>query len=128
LSKEIGRICRNGRTINDIEKMIADDDARREEVTQLVAQKRKALEDLHHYRTALEQCRLAQAKAPTKTTTDHNVLRILERSAELERIVSELTEYVGAKEMQLETLKQINAALEKEIHALAQAHMSKNEV
>jgi hypothetical protein len=34
--------------INDLEKMIADDDARREEVTQLVAQKRKALEDLHH--------------------------------------------------------------------------------
>jgi hypothetical protein len=46
----------------------------------------------------------------------------------LERIVSELTEYVGAKEMQLETLKQVNAALEKEIHALAQAHMNKNEV
>ncbi len=71
---------------------------------------------------------MAQEIAPTKTTTDHNVLRILERSAELERIVSELTEYVGAKEMQLETLKQVNAALEKEIHALAQAHMSKNEV
>lgn len=122
LSKEISRVCRQGRTIKDVEKIISDDVARRQEVELLREQKRKALEDLNHYRTAYEQARAAQRLAGI----DHETSKIYERNAELERLLSELTEYVSAKEMQLETLKEINDTLQEEIKDLHKSMMSKN--
>jgi hypothetical protein len=94
------------------------------EVSLLKSQKRQALEDLHHYRTAYEMTVVAQHKAGL----DGEAMRALEQNAELERVISEMTEYVNAKEMQLETLKQVNQALSEELHMLAQASMSKNDV
>ena len=122
LSKEMSRVCRQGRTIKDVEKIIADDAARRQEVELLRDQKRKALEDLNHYRTAFEQSRVAQRLAGL----DSETTKMYERNAELERLLSELTEYVSAKEMQLETLKEINDALQEEITDLHRIQMSKN--
>eukprot|EP00977_Amphora_coffeiformis_P029142 scaffold39012_cov191-Amphora_coffeaeformis.AAC.1 len=122
LSKEISRVCRQGRTIKDVEKIILDDASRRQEVELLRDQKRKALEDLNHYRTAFEQSRAAQRLAGL----DHETSKMYERNAELERLLSELTEYVSAKEMQLETLKEINDTLQEEIKDLHRIQMSKN--
>jgi hypothetical protein len=124
LSKEIGRVCRNGRTIRDVEKILFDDPSRREEVNSLREQKRKALEDLQHYRTAYEQSRTAQKMAGM----DHDSTKVFERNAELERLLSELTEYVSAKEMQLETFKLVNDALQTEIRDLAKATMKNNDI
>ena len=124
LSKEVSRLCRNGRTLRDVEKIVLDEDSRQMEVSLLKSQKRQALEDLHHYRTAYEQTLMAQAKAGL----DGEAMRALEQKAELERVVSDMTEYVSAKEMQLETLKQVNQALTEELHMLAQANMSKNDI
>lgn len=122
LSKEMSRVCRQGRTIKDVEKIISDDAARRQEVELLREQKRKALEDLNHYRTAFEQSRAAQRLAGI----DHETTKMFERNAELERLLSELTEYVSAKEMQLETFKEVNEALQAEITDLHRSLMSKN--
>jgi hypothetical protein len=122
LSKEIAKVCRHGRTIKEVEKIITDDSARRQEVKLLRDQKRKALEDLEHYRTLYEQCREAQRIAGV----DHESTKVYERNAELERLLSELTEYVSAKEMQLETLKAVNDALQAEIRELHRSQMSKN--
>jgi chromosome segregation ATPase len=124
LSKEISKLCRNGRTIKDIEKICADHEARAHEVEALRKQKRKALEDVHMYRTSYEQSKVAQQLAGV----DYETRKALERNAEMERLLSDLTEYVSAKEMQLETLKQVNEALQAEIHSLAQASLDKNEV
>jgi len=124
LSKEIGRICKNGRTIRHVEKIIVDDAARRDEVNSLREQKHKALEDLQHYRTAFDQSRMAQKMAGM----DHDSAKVLERNAELERLLSELTEFLQAKEMQLETYKQVNDALQVEIRDLAKVNMSKNDI
>jgi len=124
LSKEIGRVCRNGRTVRDVEKIIADDASRQQEVELLRDQKRKALDDLEHYRTAYEQLRAAQDMAGV----DQDASKVLERIAELERLLSDLTEYVSAKEMQLDTYKQVNEALQSEIRDLAKVNMSKNDV
>lgn len=124
LAKEMARVCRNGRTVREVEKILADDASRRQEVELLREQKRKALEELEHYRTAFEQSRAAQRLAGL----DHDSGKLLERNAELERLLSELTEYLNAKEMQLETLKEVNDALQAEIRNLAKAHMSKNDV
>ena len=124
LSKEVGRLCRNGRTLRDVEKIIADEEARQMEVSLLKQQKRQALEDLHHYRTAYEQTIVAQKNAGL----DGEAVRALEQKAELERVISDMTEYVNAKEMQLETLKEVNQALQEELHMLARANMSKNDI
>eukprot|EP00980_Cylindrotheca_fusiformis_P010014 scaffold2214_cov139-Cylindrotheca_fusiformis.AAC.11 len=124
LSKEISKICRNGRSIHDVERMLADQQTLVEEVELLRKQKRKAMEDVHSYRTSYEQSQLAHEKAGL----DNETRTALERNAELERLLAELTEYVNAKEMQLETMKQVNEHLQQEIHSLAQANLSKNEV
>jgi hypothetical protein len=122
LSKEISRVCRQGRTIKDVERIIADDASRRQEVALLREQKRKALEDLNHYRTSFEQSRAAQRLAGL----DHETAKVLERNAELERLLAEITEYVSAKEMQLETMKQINDSLQSEIGELHRVQRIKN--
>jgi len=124
LSKEVGRLCRNGRTLRDIEKIVVDEEARQMEVSLLKAQKRQALEDLHHYRTAYEQTVMAQKQAGL----DVEAMRALEQKGHMERVISDLTEYVNAKEMQLETLKEVNQALSEELHMLARASMSKNDI
>lgn len=124
LSKEVGRLCRNGRTLRDIEKIVADEEARQMEVSLLKQQKRQALEDLHHYRTAYEQTVVAQKQAGL----DVEAVRAVEQKAELERVIADMTEYVNAKEMQLETMKQVNQALSEELHLLARANMSKNDI
>jgi hypothetical protein len=124
LVKEMSRLCRDGRTIRDIEKILADDTTRREEVNVLREQKRKALEQVEHFRTAYEQSLSMQKLSGIDLDTG----KILERNAELERLLSELTEYLNAKEMQLDTLKQVNDALQSEIRTLARASMSKNDI
>jgi hypothetical protein len=124
LAKEMSRVCRDGRTIREIEKILADDATRREEVLLLREQKRKALEQVEHFRTAYEQSLCVQRLSGL----DHDAGKLLERNAELERLLSELTEYLNAKEMQLETMKLVNDTLQSEIRDLAKANMSKNDI
>jgi len=124
LAKEIGRVCRKGRTIRDVEQIIMDDASRRQEVELLREQKKTALEELEQCRQAYEQTKAAQQLAGM----DHDVSKVIERNVELERLLAELTEYVSAKEMQLETMKQVNDALQVEIHNLAQAAMKDNDI
>ena len=109
LAKEIGLICRNGRTIRDVEKVLSDDIARRQEVELLREQKRKALDELQHYRTSYEQAQ----RAHTMAGLEPESARILERNAELERLLTEMTEYVNAKEMQLDIMKKVNTELQR---------------
>ena len=124
LSKEISKLCRNGRTFTEIERTMANHQSLLQEVEMLRKQKRKALEDAHEYRTRYEQLKVAQEMAGM----DNETRAALERNAELERLLAEMTEYVNAKEMQVDTLKQVNEHLQMEIHSLAQANLSKNEV
>ncbi|KAG7370179.1 hypothetical protein IV203_027925 [Nitzschia inconspicua] len=124
LSKEISRLCRNGRTIRDIERIVADHEALVQEAEVLRVQKRKALEEAHKYRTSYEQIKSSEQVL----CVEEDTLRAVERSAELERLLTEMTDYVHAKEMQLETMKQVNEALQDEIRNLAKANLQKNEV
>jgi seryl-tRNA synthetase len=124
LSKEISRICRDGRTIRDVEKMIADHDSLKNEVVILRTQKRKALEEAQLYRKLYEQVKAAEQLHGVEEDTR----RALQRTTELERLLLEMTDYVHAKEMQLETMKQVNEALQEEIKNLAKASFQKNDV
>lgn len=124
LSKEMARICKNGMGIDEIEKIIENQEAKMLEVSVLKAQKRKALHELDQYRSAYEQSVQAQQRAGI----DGEAARAVGQRAELERVVSDLTEYVNAKEMQLETMKQVNQALTEELHMLAKANLDKNDI
>mmetsp|Transcript_2709 Transcript_2709/g.4024 ORF Transcript_2709/g.4024 Transcript_2709/m.4024 type:complete len:964 (+) Transcript_2709:87-2978(+) len=124
LTKEISRLCRGGRTLRDIEKILADEEARRTEIEVLRSQKKKAVDESQQYRTAYEQ----QLVAQLNMGVDGAAVKALEQKAELERVVSELTEYVTAKEMQLETMKQVNEALTAELKELAKINMKTNEI
>ena len=124
LSKEVARLCKNGRSIKDIEKIVTEHSSVVEEVEILRKQKKKALEDAHLYRTSYEQSKAAQILSGIEGDTQ----TVLERNAELSRLLAETTEYINAKEMQLETMKQINEQLQAEIRGLAKANLGNNEI
>ena len=127
LSKEVARLCRGGKNIRDIEKVLSDHESLLQETELLRAQKRKALEDAHKYRTSFEQAKAAE-ELLSLNPDEKETRRILERTAELERLLSEMTDYVSAKQMQLDTMKEINEELQREIHSLAQANLRRDEV
>jgi chromosome segregation ATPase len=124
LSKEVARLCRNGKSIKDIEKIVAEHYTLSEEVENLRKQKKKALEEAHQYRTSYENSKAAH----TLSGVEEETQAVLERNAELARLLAETTEYINAKEMQLETMKQVNAQLQAEIRGLAKAHLGTNEI
>ena len=55
-------------------------------------------------------------------------IQLINRNNELERLLTELTEYITAKEMQLDTIKNINNTLQLEIKNLIKCNMNKNDV
>jgi hypothetical protein len=124
LAKELSRICRGGRTLRDVEKVLIDEESRKTEINVLRAQKKEALDNLQQYRAAYEQQLIAQLNIGI----DGAAIKALEQKAELERVVSDLTEYINAKEMQLQTMVQINQALTHEMKQLAKASMGKDEI
>jgi hypothetical protein len=105
-----------------VEIVVADNEARRQEIVLLRDQKRKALEEMQYCRAACEQSRAAQKMAGL----DNDMAKVLEQNLELERLLSELTKYVSAKEMQLETLKQVNDALKSELGSITKGRMTRN--
>lgn len=124
LAKEMSRICRNGKGIHEIEKLIHDHEVLMKEVSLLKAQKKEAFEDLEQSRSAYESILEAHALA----SIDGEAVRAIQRRMDLERVVADLTEYVNAKEMQLETTREINRALTEEMHMMVQHNLSNNDV
>jgi len=86
----------------------------KKEISHLTSEKRRIAEERDESRRLHEQ----SIKSQVEAGIDEKVVRALERYNELERVVSELTEYVSAKEMQLETIMEVNKALQDEIASL----------
>ena len=72
---------------------------------------RKALDELETTREAHQQSVAYQLNA----SIDGNDMVTDERINELECIITSLTEHLNAKEMQIETMKQVNEALDNEL-------------
>lgn len=86
----------------------------RDLLTQLEAatiETRKALDQLETTREAHQQSVAYQLNA----SIDGNDMVTDERINELECIITSLTEHLNAKEMQIDTLKQVNEALDNEL-------------
>jgi len=87
----------------------------RDLLTQLEAattETRKALDELETTREAHQQSVAYQLNA---SIDGNNDMVTDERINELECIITSLTEHLNAKEMQIETLKQVNEALDNEL-------------
>jgi len=124
LAKDMSRVCRNGMGVDEIETVMQEYETMKHEVSLLKTQKRRLLDELDESRRLHEQ----SIKAQVKAGIDGEAVRALEQRDELERVVSELTEYVNAKEMQLQTLMEVNQTLQDEVHNLAQSKMGQDEV
>ena len=124
LAKEMSRICRNGKSINDIEKMIQDYQSLSSEVVQLRSEKKKALYEVEECKTDFEQ----YVKAQIQAKTDNEAIRVFQRNIELERVVTEMTEYLNAKQMQLESVQDANRALTEELRLMAENCRGQNDI
>jgi hypothetical protein len=125
ISKEMAKLLQDGRTIPQIHQQLENYQALSEELIFAKKQKRKALEEAHAYRNSSEQAKTALLASCDNDSTE---VQVFQRNAELEYLLKEMTEYVNAKEMQFNTMKQVNEHLQHEIHSLAQANLRKNEV
>jgi chromosome segregation ATPase len=84
------------------------------EVTTLRSQKRAAVEELQATRLAHEQsARYISVQLPITPSKDTQ--RATRQCDELESVISNLTEHLDASQLQINTLKQINESLLKEI-------------
>ena len=108
LSKELNRVCRNGRSLQDVERILANQDAMSTEISILKDQKSAALRDLEK---AQSYCNELIASQSNEGCLDLDAMRALQQKSELERIISSLTETLDAKEMQLNSLKEVNSIL-----------------
>ena len=92
---------------SDIEKLKSDITRSQEQLEIVDVEKRDALERLEATLQAHQQSISHQLSTSIEVTDDAADDRI----AELESIVTSMTEYLNAKEMQIETLKQVNRQL-----------------
>jgi len=116
-TKDLSRIVRDGMTVEDLERTINDYTAISAELATVKAQRKTLSEEV----TSLTQklaVSAASAGPASKTPAGDALRNALLQKFELERVVKELTEYVNAKEMQIETLKTINRAMTQELQTL----------
>eukprot|EP00592_Proboscia_alata_P024086 CAMPEP_0194448732 /NCGR_PEP_ID=MMETSP0176-20130528/129736_1 /TAXON_ID=216777 /ORGANISM="Proboscia alata, Strain PI-D3" /LENGTH=1530 /DNA_ID=CAMNT_0039275753 /DNA_START=147 /DNA_END=4740 /DNA_ORIENTATION=- len=124
LSKEMSRICRSGLNIYEIEKIIREQKEIQQELSLLRAGKRQAEDEVVRVASELDRAMNAQEKLGLKG----EALRAIEQKSSLEQVISNLTEHLNAKEMQIETMKQVNMALSEELHAMAKANMGQSDI
>ena len=129
LSKEMLRMSKNKSEAVEIEKLKTaidelktENDKLKQEQTNLQEKievskhaTRSALADLDATRIAHQQSVSFQLSSNTEGTNDATSEQ---RIHDLECVISNMTEYLNAKEMQIETLKQVNEALANEIKEL----------
>lgn len=128
LSKEMSRICKGGTLkVQDVEKMLDDRESMKSEIFALKKGKQNALREIDEYRTECSNLKRAQQLLLQNSESTHGgansskeFSKSLERSAELEKIIEDMTEYVQAKEMQIETMRDVNKTLMEEVTTLRQ--------
>ena len=110
-TRSASKDAERAKKIKSLEKECED---LRKEVSFLTSEKRRITEERDESRRLHEQ----SIKSQVEAGIDEKVVRALERYDELERVVSDLTEYIEAKEMQLETMMEVNKALQDEIASM----------
>ncbi len=124
LSKEISKICRNGRGIDDVERIMHDNEKLNSEVTRLRSEKKQLADELEESRISYVTYVQAQERAGEKI----EATRAVQKCTELERLISNMTEYLNAKETQLQSIQQANIALTEELHQIHQTRRTESDI
>jgi chromosome segregation ATPase len=103
LAKEISRLRKSDVEARNYERSQEDYKKLQEEVTSLRSERRAIKDELE----ATQIAHAAYIQAQQQAGEDTDLIRSLNKCAELERVISDMTEYLHAKEMQLETMQEI---------------------
>lgn len=124
LAKEMSRICRNGKCIGDIEKLLHDYDKLSSEVSILRSEKKMAINELEESRITY----VTYVQAQERAGVNGEAIRAIQKCTELERVITNMTEYLNAKETQLQSIQEANMALTEELRKIHQQGLSDNDV
>jgi hypothetical protein len=111
VAKDLGRLTKNNRSVKEIESLIASYENLAVQNSVLKAERNQALDDVKEYKSATETFLDSRKKAGL--TGEYETA--LQVKAELERIISSLTETVQTKEMQMATMREVNRMLSEEL-------------
>lgn len=112
LTKEMSRMRKNEKAARDFEIILKQNEELQEEIAKLRSERRAISDELEATKIAHE---VYVESSEQRGTKDVDLMRALQKCVELERVVADLTEYLNAKEMQLETVQSANRELCKEL-------------
>jgi chromosome segregation ATPase len=122
LAKDMARIRKTGMEISDIERIIQENSDLHAQVELLRAQQSHLVGDLEHAPSKEEEMENSNDDSGESSGPSAEELRrAWEQKTELERMVKELTEYVNAKQSQLDTMKDVNRQLTEELQNVARS-------
>lgn len=111
LAKEMSRLRKSDVEARNYERSQEDYKRLQDEVISLRSERRAIKDELE----ATKMAHAAYIQAQQQAGEDIDLIRSLNKCAELERVISDMTEYLHAKEMQLETIQSANRKLCEEI-------------
>jgi hypothetical protein len=141
LSKEISKICRYGLDVKQIEQLMAESERMKTQMRDLENEKRYQRAEIERLSAQYDELLDSQVKSRLPLSTrEPDVLQnhssrslsattpvfvadnslSMEHKSNLERVISNLTEYLNAKEYQLETMTQVNRSLMEEVQSLTE--------
>ena len=118
LSKEMLRMSKNNTEALEIEKLKAIIEALQQENASLQEQITASKMETRVALEKLEATSLAHQQSVSYQLSNNEGGASEQRIDELESVISSMTEYLNAKEMQIDTLKQVNGALAQELNEL----------
>lgn len=121
LSKEMARFYRLGVSVSEIEHVLEDRAALQQQILDFKNDRDDAVADLARARESRNRD-MVNRRGSIKSAASSESSVGSDIKSELERVISELTEYVSAKEMQLETVKEINRSLTAELRAIREGN------
>jgi chromosome segregation ATPase len=111
LAKEMSRLRKSDVEARNYERSQEDYKKLQDEVISLRSERRAIKDELE----ATKMAHSAYIQAQEQAGEDIDLIRSLNKCTELERVISDMTEYLHAKEMQLETIQSANRKLCEEI-------------
>lgn len=140
LSKEMSRIFRHGLDIKQIEQLMVDSERMKRQIRDLENEKRYQKAEINRLSSQYDELLDSQVKSRVPSSISepvvsqnalHRPLSVavstadtsplsIEHKSNLERVITNLTEHLNAKEYQLETMTQVNRTLMEEIQVLTE--------
>mgnify|MGYP000294569331 CR=1 FL=1 len=114
LSKDLAVVCGDGRGVQQVRICLDDYDSIKVKNRVLEAELRQARDEVHEYKMGVEEVNEIRRRQGWEGEAE----RALTVKAELERIVQSLSDQIGDKDLQIDTMRDVNKRLAGEIEEL----------